>query len=181
MVWHSVRAGGDTKTRRSRRTLALPKRCVDALALHFTRQRAIRERIGDPWQDNDLVFCTRFGTELDAGNVRRAFKAITKKAGLDEAEWTPREMRHSFVSLLSDERVPLESICRLGGPFDTTVTETVYRRQLRPVMLEGAQAMDLILPSDGWSSGDRKGRPACCGAAFEMVGDTGIEPVTSSV
>ncbi|MEU4546009.1 site-specific integrase [Nonomuraea dietziae] len=147
MVWHSVRSGGDTKTRRSRRTLALPKRCVDALALHFTRQQAIRERTGDRWQDNDLVFCTRFGTELDAGNVRRAFKAITKKAGLNEAEWTPREMRHSFVSLLSDEGVPLESISRLVGHFNTTVTETVYRKQLRPVMLEGAQAMDRIFPS----------------------------------
>ena len=27
-VWRSVRAGGDTKTRTSRRTLALPERCV---------------------------------------------------------------------------------------------------------------------------------------------------------
>jgi hypothetical protein len=27
-VWHSVRDGGDTKTRKSRRTLALPQRCV---------------------------------------------------------------------------------------------------------------------------------------------------------
>jgi hypothetical protein len=30
-VWRSVRAGGDTKTRKSRRTLALPTRCVPAL------------------------------------------------------------------------------------------------------------------------------------------------------
>jgi integrase len=30
-VWRSVREDGDTKTRKSRRTLALPARCVDAL------------------------------------------------------------------------------------------------------------------------------------------------------
>ena len=30
-VWRSVREDGDTKTRRSRRTLALPARCFDAL------------------------------------------------------------------------------------------------------------------------------------------------------
>jgi len=30
-VWRSVRAGGDTKTRKSRRTLSLPRRCVEAL------------------------------------------------------------------------------------------------------------------------------------------------------
>jgi len=28
-------------------------------------------------------------------------------------EWTPREMRHSFVSLLSDHGVPLEKIADL--------------------------------------------------------------------
>ncbi|WP_220503860.1 site-specific integrase [Microbispora sp. H13382] len=33
-VWRSVRAGGDTKTRKSRRTLALPQRCVDVLRQH---------------------------------------------------------------------------------------------------------------------------------------------------
>lgn len=30
-IWRSVRAGGDTKTRKSRRTLAMAQRCVDAL------------------------------------------------------------------------------------------------------------------------------------------------------
>jgi hypothetical protein len=29
------------------------------------------------------------------------------------------------------------------------VTETVYRKQLRPVLLEGAEAMDRIFPSAG--------------------------------
>jgi integrase len=34
MVWRSVRSGGDTKTRKSRRTLELPRRCVETLRLH---------------------------------------------------------------------------------------------------------------------------------------------------
>ena len=32
-AWRADRAGGDTKTPRSRRTLALPRRCVEAIAL----------------------------------------------------------------------------------------------------------------------------------------------------
>lgn len=39
-VWRSIREGGDTKTKKSRRTLALPIRCVVALRLHRLRQRA---------------------------------------------------------------------------------------------------------------------------------------------
>jgi hypothetical protein len=47
-----------------------------ALRLHHTRQVAQRLRAVEAWQDNDLVFCTRTGTELAAGNIRRAFRSI---------------------------------------------------------------------------------------------------------
>ena len=59
------------------------------------------------------------------------------KAGLPPGEWTPRELRHSFVSLMSDAGVPLEEIARLVGHGSTKVTETVYRKQLRPVLTGG--------------------------------------------
>ncbi|MEO3830285.1 hypothetical protein [Actinomadura sp. B10D3] len=35
-VWRFVRAGGDTKTDKSRRTLQLPSQAVDALRRHHT-------------------------------------------------------------------------------------------------------------------------------------------------
>ncbi|MET8984494.1 site-specific integrase [Nonomuraea wenchangensis] len=144
MVWRSVREGGDTKTKKSRRTLAMPRRCVDALKLHHERQDVAKKAVGDRWQDNDLVFASKVGMELDAHNVRRSFRDVLKKAGLDPKDWTPREMRHSFVSLLSDSGMPIEAISRLVGHRNTTVTETVYRKQLRPVTLDGAEAMDQI-------------------------------------
>ena len=37
-VWRSVRAGGDTKTRTSPRTLALPALAVEVLREHKARQ-----------------------------------------------------------------------------------------------------------------------------------------------
>jgi hypothetical protein len=51
---------------------------------------------GKRWRDHGLVFASQAGTLLDAAHVRRAFKAITEKAGLG-ANWTPRELRHSAV------------------------------------------------------------------------------------
>ena len=57
---------------------------------------------------------------------------------------TPRELRHSFVSLLSDSGVPLEEISRLVGHSSTAVTELVYRKQIRPVLQQGATAMDRL-------------------------------------
>ena len=81
---------------------------------------------------------------MDAHNVRRAFRQVARAAGLDAEQWTPRELRHSFVSLLSDSGVRLEDIADLCGHAGTTVTESVYRHQLRPVLLSGAVAMDRI-------------------------------------
>jgi integrase len=143
-VWHSVRAGGDTKTKSSRRTLALPQRCVDALKDKWARQEE-RGPVGTPRQDL-LVFASEARTGLDAHNVRRAFRRVVKAAGLEPGEWTPRELRHSFVSLLSDGGMSVEDIADLCGHAGTAVTESVYRQQLRPVLLNGAIAMDRILP-----------------------------------
>jgi integrase len=70
-------------------------------------------------------------------------------SGLFGKEWAPRELRHSFVSLLSDAKLPVESISRLVGHRSTMITETIYRKQLRPVIEGGAEVMDRILP--GWS------------------------------
>jgi delta 1-pyrroline-5-carboxylate dehydrogenase len=50
------------------------------------------------------------------------------------------------VSLLSDGGVPIEHISRLVGHSGTSVTELVYRKQIRPVLDNGATAMDRILP-----------------------------------
>ncbi len=142
-VWRSVREKGDTKTKRSRRSLALPARCVRVLRTHREQQDELRSSLGNRWQDHDLVFASGVGTELDASNVRRAFRlAIADTPGLSPSEWTPRELRHSFVSLLSDQRVPIEEISRLVGHSSTSVTETVYRHQLRPVIETGASVMD---------------------------------------
>jgi integrase len=80
-------------------------------------------------------------------NVQREFRRVLDAAGLTGREWTPRELRQSFVSLLSDEKVPVEVISRLVGHRSTTVTETVYRKQLRPVIEGIADVMDRLFPS----------------------------------
>ncbi|MEV7451965.1 tyrosine-type recombinase/integrase [Streptomyces nigra] len=146
-VWRSVRKHGETKTKKSRRTIALPKQVVDVLEEHLRWQQQERASRGMEWSRTGRVFTTRTGEPLDAANVRRDFKAIVRKAGL-KPEWTPRELRHSFVSLLSDHGIPLETIALLVGHSSQATTEAVYRKQLRPVITKGAEAMDDIFADD---------------------------------
>ena len=142
-VWRSVRAHGDTKTENSRRTLGLPGMAVDALRAHKKQQAGERLAAGAEWSDQDLVFCTRTGTALDAANVRREFRGACTAAGIGE-HWTPRELRHSFVSLMSHSGVPVEEIARLAGHSSSRTTEVVYRRELRPILTTGAEAVDRL-------------------------------------
>ena len=96
------------------------------------------------------MFATAVGSEMDPANVRRDLRRALKLVpGLDPEDWTPRELRHSFVSLFSDAGVPVGMISQLVGHSGTTVTELVYRHQIRPVIQTGATVMDQLFGQAG--------------------------------
>ena len=145
-VWRSVRAHGDTKTERSRRTLKLPEIAVEALRAQRRRQADERARAGELWQKHGLVFTTTVGTPYESHNLRRDFRRVTRAAGIG-AQWVPKELRTSFVSMMSYQGVPVEEIARLAGHASSRTTEVIYRRELRPVITTGAEVMDQIFRS----------------------------------
>jgi integrase len=148
-VWRSVRQGGDTKTAKSRRTLALPQTAVQALKEH--RKRQAEDRLASP----DPVAGSRPGLRLShrhaAGRGQRQARVPQDHRGCRSlgTRWAPRDLRHTFVSLVSADGVPIEEIARLAGQNRTATTELVYRHELRPVITTGAEVMDRILNSRG--------------------------------
>jgi integrase len=142
-VWHSVRAHQDTKTERSRRTLKLPAAAVRTLRAHKQQQAQDRANAGPLWKEQDLVFTTSVGTPLESHNLRRDFRKVARAAGIGE-HWVPKELRTSFVSMMSHQGVPVEEISRLAGHSNSRTTEVIYRKELRPVISTGAEIMDQI-------------------------------------
>jgi hypothetical protein len=141
------------------------------------------------WTDTGLVFTTRLGTGIDAANIRRDLRrALALVPGLNPADWTPRELRHSFVSLLSDAGVPLQEIAQLVGPAAPTSPNwstgirsgPSSRPAQRSWIGSSATAAQVRSHSVGHSPGrcERFGSPE---PVSDLVGDTGFEPVTSSV
>jgi integrase len=116
-VWRSIRLHVDTKTEKSRRTLALPQTAVTALRVHRKWQAEAPLSAGPLWQDTGglvFMFTTSVGMPLDAPDVRRDFRALCKKAGIERV-WAPRQLRHTFVSVMSESCVAVEEIARLAG------------------------------------------------------------------
>ncbi|HEU5029247.1 MAG TPA: tyrosine-type recombinase/integrase [Spirillospora sp.] len=146
-VLRSDRYQEETKTLMSRRGLGIAEMGVEALRSLRKRQAKERLRAGKEYEDHDLVFCHENGAPYSSGQVRLRFRKILEAAGIDGEAWCPRELRHTFVSLMSDHGVPIERISDLVGHKNTTITQTVYRHQLRPEIRDGAQHMNEIFGS----------------------------------
>ncbi|WP_192907110.1 site-specific integrase [Glycomyces paridis] len=145
-VWRSVRTKGDTKTPKSRRTIALPRQVVTILSAVRAAAEVDAEDSGRALRAEHYVFASEAATVRDAANVRRDLRKAVKAAGL-EGTWTPREFRHTFVSLMAYAGVREELIADLVGHQRTSTTRTVYRHQLRPVITAGAEALDDLFDS----------------------------------
>lgn len=145
-VWRSVRSKGDTKTPKSRRTIALPRQVITILTAVRAAAEIVAEDAGRTLRPEHYVFASEAATVRDAANVRRDFRKVVTAAGI-EGKWTPREFRHTFVSLLAYAGVREELIADLVGHQRTSTTRTVYRHQLRPVITAGAEALDDLFDS----------------------------------
>ena len=141
-VWRSVRLHGDTKTEKSRRTLAMPQSAVATLREHRKRQAQAQLTAGPLWQDTGLVFTTSVGTPLDASHVRRGFRALCKKAGIEGVgrAGTPAHVRlgHVRVGHVHGGDSPPGRARQLPDHRDHLPARS------RPVITTGADVMDKI-------------------------------------
>jgi integrase len=141
-VWRSASRTGDVKTPKSKRSLVLPRRAVAALQAHRKRQAAERLAAGAAWEDNNLVFCHEDGRMYTSDALNWRFGKMTRRAGI--GHWHAHEGRHTAVSIMSANGVPLQEISDTVGHKSTHVTETVYRHVIVPAIRGGATVMDQV-------------------------------------
>jgi hypothetical protein len=71
---------------------------------------------------------------------------MTRRAGL--GRWHAHEGRHTAVSIMSSNGVPIQEISDTVGHKSTHVTETVYRHVIVPAIRGGAPVMDVVCNDD---------------------------------
>lgn len=129
------------KTPRSRRVIGLHPHLTATL----TRHREEQELLG-LYRADGFVFPTRNGTPMTLRNLRRAFQALCVRAGIGK-NWTTYELRHSFVSLVSDQLDDLTKVADLAGHTDTRTTQG-YRHAVRPALPHAVEAWIGLLAID---------------------------------
>jgi integrase len=141
-VWRSASRTGEVKTEKSRRSLVLPMRATAALVAHRKLQAAERLAAGAAWNDENLVFCHEDGRMYSKDALNWRFSKMTRRAGI--GHWHAHEGRHTAVSIMSSNGVPLQDISDTVGHKSTHVTETVYRHVIVPAIRGGASVMDTV-------------------------------------
>ncbi len=125
---------GPPKNKAARRSLPLSKTAVAALRAHRTRQNEERLRLGDLWQDHDLVFPNRVGKPLDHNNLYyREYKVLLQRAGLEYEGFTFHSLRHTFATELFNQRKRPKIIQSLLGHSSITQTMDTYSHLLDDV------------------------------------------------
>ena len=126
---------GPPKNNASRRSVhPLARRRRPLWRAHRTRHNEERLRLGDLWQDHDLVFPNRVGRPLDHNNLyHREYKPPLLKAGLGDEGFTFHSLRHTFVTELFNQRKRPKIIQSLLGYSSITQTMDTYSHLLDDV------------------------------------------------
>ncbi|MGI5237007.1 tyrosine-type recombinase/integrase [Dactylosporangium sp. CA-139066] len=137
-------AGGlvlqDTKTEGSDGLLPLPELTWLTLLDHQQRQQAERERMGERWQDHDLVFPSEVGTPMEPRNLNRHFEGVRARAGLPGVRL--HDLRHTMVTLLLELGVPPHLVQAIARHADVDITLKIYAHTNLDAMREGMKRLD---------------------------------------
>lgn len=114
----------EPKSKKSKRTIPLPKWAVAALKTQKARQNQEKLLAGPSYQDNGLVFATEFGKPIEPRNFTRKFHQLIKKAGITRTNL--HALRHTYATRLLEANEHPKVVQELLGHSQIGVTLDTY-------------------------------------------------------
>ena len=133
----------EPKTRSGRRVVKLPQGVSQAFRQHHIQQMKERLSAGPEWSEAGLVFTTTRGTAIDGDNLRRAYQAHLRKAGLPVTSF--HSLRHSAATFMLALGVQPKVVAEMLGHSRISVTMDTYSHVLPHLQDEAAEKMDGLL------------------------------------
>lgn len=133
-----------TKTRHSRRRIALTSQACEALRRHRARQVEERLALGPAWDDHDLVFPNAVGRPFDRrGLIRRNFLPTLRKASLPTIRF--HDLRHTAATLMLLKGVHPKVVSEMLGHASIAITLDLYSHVLPDMQREAVKAIASVL------------------------------------
>lgn len=121
---HEWYVSNATKTRRSRRTLAIQPETAAALRVSQDQQAERKKAYGTFWSDTGLVFDRDGGDIMSPKFAAKQLDLACLAAGVPRR--TPHELRHTFTTLAVQRGVPLKLIADRLGHANTDLIAEIY-------------------------------------------------------
>jgi integrase len=127
------------------RSVRLTSGATEALHLHRKRQGEERNKIGKPWRDHGLVFCTQVGTPLNRNNIHtRSFKPLVERAGLPPT-LRFHDLRHTFATLMLKGGEHPKVVQEMMGHATINITLDTYSHVLPDMQDKAADRLGAFL------------------------------------
>jgi integrase len=132
------------KTKRGKRTVALPPIAVEALQTHRRRQLEIRLAFGQgKLEAGTLLFSTIDGTPMPPNNLSRDWRRFVRARKLPEISF--HGLRHSHVSALVASGLDPLTVARRVGHSNAVVTMKTYAHMFEQTDAVAANAIEAAL------------------------------------
>ncbi len=136
----------EPKSAKSRRQVVLTADAAEALRKHRARQAEDRLRLGQHWEDNDLVFANEVGKPVEVSNLtHRYFRPLLSKAGLPRIRF--HDLRHTAATLMLGAHVDVKVVSEVLGHSQTAFTMDRYQHVTWAMQNEAARAVSALLKS----------------------------------
>lgn len=130
------------KTKSSIRTIPIPEKVVSKIKKHKIRQTEEKLKVGDLYQDNNLVFCTELGNYIDTRNLTRSYARALVKADIPHKKF--HSLRHTYATRLFENDVAIKTVQSLMGHSDITTTMNIYTHVMPEKMTEDVQKINYL-------------------------------------
>lgn len=135
---------GETKSRRSRRVIALDSRTVAVLREHRKRQNEERLRAGEAWENLDLVFTDEIGGIYNPDTFTRTTKRLAEEAGVP-ALGPHDAARHTWATLALASGVHPKVVQERLGHSSISITLDRYSHVIEGMDRDAAETVAALI------------------------------------
>lgn len=134
----------EPKSSRGRRTVPFPPETLAVLEAHRNDLGRERQRAGEHWQENDLVFPSPTGRPRDMAYLSFTFHRGLKRAGLPRLR--VHDLRHTAATHLLNKGVHPKVVQDLLGHSTIAITLDTYSHVMPALAKEASEHMSSLVP-----------------------------------
>jgi integrase len=134
----------EPKTRQSVRNIPITSELAGRLKRHKLILEQYKQKRGDNWKENDLVFPNQSGEPLYQYLLSDMFREIVKRIGLTPKAYRLYTLRHSMATQAIARKVNVKAVSERLGHADISRTLETYTHVLPSMQLEAVETLGAI-------------------------------------